>query len=356
MVSVQRIIKPFLVLAFANFLLVGCGGAPGGSASGGDLVATISFESAEPEDLTLAGQGGAEASVVRFKVADQFGVALRGVGVTFSLSDDVGGAFMSTTKATSDSSGVVSTVVRSGSAPVAVFVSARIEGTQIQAYSNEISISTSSFIASSFNIGVIVSETVTSMPGSPANYYVNPIQQTKSGSMLIGSAGELGGVEATLQMIVTDQFGHKVRDGARITVVSPVSGLVRPSTCVLEDGICQVSWVSVNSANVGDQIIILAYASGAEAFEDMNGNNVFDPGEPFVDYHEAFADENFNGVYDPGEFFVDANNNEVWDAVGNGVWDGPCISGDCDGEESTIIWDAVVLTLDACPIDGCATN
>ncbi|WP_018275455.1 Ig-like domain-containing protein [Teredinibacter turnerae] len=356
MVCVLRLIQSSFFLIFSSLLLAGCGGAPG-TVGSDDLVAKISFVSATPDYLTLAGQGGVEQSVVSFKVTDQYGAALSGVGVTFELSDDVGGARLSTTRASTGFDGEVNTVVSSGTAPVALYVTATIDGTHIQSFSDEISISTSGFSASSFSLSVIVSDEVTGS-SEPFDYYGNPYNPVTNGSLRIESAGELGGIEAELQMIVTDQFGHKVRDGAKVTIVSPMSGLVRPSACIVADGICQATWTSTSGSGygIGDHVILLAYASGAESFDDVNGNNIFDEGEQFVDFHEAFADENFNGMYDLGEFFVDANSNGVFDAVGNGVWDGPCLTDSCAGQDSTIIWNTLVLELGACPDEGCSAN
>jgi hypothetical protein len=45
---------------------------------------------------------------------------------------------------------------------------------------------------------------------------------------------------------------------------------------------------------------VLAYLPGEESFSDLNGNNVWDAGEPFQDMGQAFRDDNHNGVYDAG--------------------------------------------------------
>jgi hypothetical protein len=68
-------------------------------------------------------------------------------------------------------------------------------------------------------------------------------------------------------------------------------------------------------------VTIIAIADGEESFEDLNGNGVYDLGEPFIDLGEPFVDDNDNGVHDPGEWFLDVNGNGVYDGP-NGVWDG----------------------------------
>lgn len=62
-------------------------------------------------------------------------------------------------------------------------------------------------------------------------------------------------------------------------------------------------------------VTVIAVADGEEAFEDANGNGVYDAGEPFVDLGEPFVDANDNGQRDAGEWFLDVN--------ANGAYDGP---------------------------------
>jgi hypothetical protein len=46
---------------------------------------------------------------------------------------------------------------------------------------------------------------------------------------------------------------------------------------------------------------VTAYALGEESFIDLNGNNVFDNGEPFQDLGDVLKDSNFNGALDLAE-------------------------------------------------------
>ncbi len=67
-------------------------------------------------------------------------------------------------------------------------------------------------------------------------------------------------------------------------------------------------------------VTVIAVADGEEAFEDVNGNGVYDVGEPFVDLGEPFVDADDNGQRDAGEWFLDVNGNGVYDGP-NGRWD-----------------------------------
>jgi len=91
---------------------------------------------------------------------------------------------------------------------------------------------------------------------------------------------------------------------------------------------------------------VIAVMRGEEAFIDVNGNGVYDPGIDIfnpatMDLGEPFIDANDNGVFDPGEFYVDTNGNGVYDGP-NGVWDGPgCTQAGCSS--SPAIWISMNL-------------
>ncbi|BDG01689.1 hypothetical protein [Anaeromyxobacter oryzae] len=98
--------------------------------------------------------------------------------------------------------------------------------------------------------------------------------------------------------------------------VDPVAG--EPSTVVAGD-VCTAPLARRHNPRDGLSAIIVM-ASGEEGFVDLNGNGVWDAGEPFVDQGEPFVDANDNGAYDGGEYFVDLNANGVYDGP-NGKWD-----------------------------------
>lgn len=318
-----------------SIVLINCGGAPGESAgSGANTVATVGFDSLTLSDLALAGQGGDEISVVTFKVQTPDDEPLAGVTVDFAISSDANGTMLLVPSAVSDAEGLASTIVQSGNVAIAVTVEANIRDTIIRATSDQILIGTSNLVANKFPIAVENSDSIRWNPSF--------------GAFDVDSAARITGTEVGLSFILADRFGQTVRDNIGVTIVSPETGVISGKGCVTSDGNCTTTWRSTEGSAVGRVITILAYASGAEAFTDQNGNNIYDPGEPFDDLGEAYADENENGVYDVGEFFFDANGNGVYDADGNFLWDGPCQQTDpllCSGNSSTIIWDSVRLRL-----------
>lgn len=94
-----------------------------------------------------------------------------------------------------------------------------------------------------------------------------------------------------------------------------------------------------------------------EPFNDLNGNNVWDPAELFTDlnnnnnYDEAeeFIDTNNNGQFDKAENFVDDNQNGKWDSEepftdqGNGIYD---LGEKFEDIYDNNIWDAQIYYVD----------
>ena len=61
-------------------------------------------------------------------------------------------------------------------------------------------------------------------------------------------------------------------------------------------------------------VTLVAYAAGAEGFDDQNQSGTWDLGEPFDDLPEPYVDADDNGQWSPGEWYQDVNENGAWDA------------------------------------------
>jgi len=119
--------------------------------------------------------------------------------------------------------------------------------------------------------------------------------------------------------------------------VDPVFG--EPSFPIPLDPWCE----GPRTANPRDGLsTVIVMARGEEGFVDLNGNGVWDPGEPFIDMGEPFVDLNDDGIYEPGEPFFDAN--------GNGQWDGP--NGQWDSD--TVIWSETRVLYTGAPENAVA--
>lgn len=264
---------------------------------------TVSHISSTNEQLVLGGMGGVETSEVLFRLAGPQNVPIVGKSIRFSISSSAGQATIlpGWESGLTDHEGNVRTIIRSGTVAGPITVVATDNETGIQGHAQDITISTGVAVANRFSLSM----------------------NTKNPADAFDTDGEV----VVLTVTVTDIFGNPPIDGTRVSFVAPYVGLV-DDFCVLERGSCSVDWSSQGDrAANGYRSIVLAYMDGAEAFNDLNGNSVFDAQDKgqFSDLPEPFADKNNNGVYDAGEFFFDANKNGIWD-IGNGVWDGPCLS------------------------------
>lgn len=290
-----------------------------------DTVSGITAAAPEPDQLALKGIGGVETSSVTFTVRGENGAPVINETVMFSLSTTTGGISFSnnepltTTSGVTGNDGTITVNVYSGTANAIFRVLAEHAATGNSTQSSDITVSTGVPVASKFSMALT--------PFNP------PSDNTQ-------------GVEVSVSIISSDQYGNSVTDGTRVNFVSPESGQIE-SSCALENGRCSITWLS--GGDRGDyRSTIVAYTNGAEDFTDVNQNNVFDGSDiAGADQPEPYADENENGSYDSGEFFVDFNSNGVRD-LGDGVWNGPCLdtinqSALCPGAEQIVIADTLVI-------------
>ncbi len=133
------------------------------------------------------------------------------------------------------------------------------------------------------------------------------------------------GVTANIVALAGDSQGNALA-GVRVGFfVAPGRGVVSQSAVTTVDGVATGTIVASCPPNAAEPITVVAAVRGKEPFTDLNGNRVYDAGEPFVDLpRDAFLDVDRDGVFEPslGDFLVwDANQNGQYDAAGNGVYD-----------------------------------
>ncbi|HET7650281.1 MAG TPA: hypothetical protein VFL15_06245 [Gammaproteobacteria bacterium] len=275
---------------------------------------SIQFVSATPPTIALKGMGGvgsSESSTVVFKVLDTTGGIKPNTDVTFALNTTVGGVSLSSSTAKSDASGLVQTVVTSGTVAEPISVIATVQGPNGP-------ISTQS-------TGLAISG------GVPSQKYFSLSVDTYN-----PEGFDNDGATATITARLGDRFGNPVPDGTTVsfntrgpgaggTVGNGAGG---GGSCSTTNGACQVTWTSQNPrpatgtlSHVGDAYILVYASPGEEGFDDNNGDGVFDAGDTFTDEGEIYADSNASGSYDSGENFFDFNQNGSYDGP-NGKWDG----------------------------------
>lgn len=272
---------------------------------------SITYVSATPTNLALKGTGGigkSEVSTVVFKVLDSSGAVRPNTTVDFALNTTVGGITLSSASASSGSDGTVSTQVLSGIIATPVRVTATVRGTTISTQSEQLVISTGLPSQDGFSISIANL--------SPESWNVD-------------------GVTTAVTARLSDHFHNPVPDGTTVYFTTS-GGSITPS-CTTTGGACSVTWTSQNprpltttGAKKDGRAVILAYAIGEEAFVDLNGNGLADPGE-FTDTTGAFRDDNESGIWnsatEPPIPFFNATGFDPADGKYNGVLQGTAYIG-----------------------------
>lgn len=245
--------------------------------------ANLQYQAAVPQTIYLKGTGLVEVSTVTFKLVDATGVPVAGRDILLDLDTRTGGIKLdggdtAVTKKTA-ADGTVSVTVTAGSNPTPVFVKAQLVGGTLTSQSNRLTITTGLPTQDSFSLSV--------------------------GAHNI-EGWSYDGTTTSVRVIASDRLGNPVPDGTVINFISE-GAQVNPSNCTAKDGTCSVTFVSSERRPTGDseptgrvskgRITLLAYTLGEESFVDLNGDNLYQSGEPFSDLGDVFVDSNENGVY-----------------------------------------------------------
>lgn len=274
------------------------------------VLGSIQWVSTAPADsqIALAGAGGSETATVVFKVTDTTGGPVANQSVTFSLETTVGGLTLTPTTAITGSDGSVQTIVHAGTA----HGSARVKATTTRAGSTIFTVSP----------GIVISTGIPAQDRFSLSLSSHDVQ-----------GGNIDGTTVTVTARLADRFGNPAADGTTVEFTSN-GGHIDPS-CITTGGTgtCSVTWTSANPrpAATGLSVLghaeILAYTTGEEHFDDLNGNGIFDGSDTFTkdstgssvgvfswaedptidDIGEVYLDTNENGQFNSGEFYFDFN-------------------------------------------------
>lgn len=243
----------------------------------------IQFVSTAPQTIYLSTSTGATQALVTFKVVDNTGAPIANSSVTLALANvgsgvsiDVVGNTSSVVK-TTDSQGAVTVAVFAGSIPTSVQVTATAAG-----------------------VAPTSSNVLTVASGRP----VQKATSVSLGQFAIEGAN-IDGTTTTVSVSLADRQGNPVPDGTQVNLTSETGVLIPPS-CVTSGGSskCTVDIRSQGTRTSDGRVSILAYLPGEEDFQDLNSDNVYQLGEPFIDLGDAYRDDNEDGAFNPGEFTV----------------------------------------------------
>lgn len=237
------------------------------------------------------GQGRTEAAQISFRVVDQHGNGLSGVDVDFSPTTSTGGLSVSPTRATTDSTGRVMTMVSSGTipTPVRVIAEASRNGVKISGLSDTLTIST----------------------GLPMQKFMSMSADRYN------LEGRYDNEISRITVLLADQYGNPVSDNTAVNFVTEggAVGSSAQGACVTTNGGCTVDLRTQNFRPVNGRVTVLAYLQGVEDFTDNNGDGQYTctgytgttPYRPLVDTcpsgGEPFADQ--------GDAFLDTGNHAV---------------------------------------------
>lgn len=325
--------KNMFALLVAGTLITGCGGGGtdiSGGSSGGSTGGTTSGSTGTGSTVTA----GPAASIVADALTTKF-IALKGYNsvttetapVTFTVYDSNGvgvpnqlvdvsfainsssdaanvGYSLSSSQATTNSSGKITVYVHSGTVPRVISVTAKL-------HSNSAISGNSATIA-----------TGTGLPGSSDG--------TSNGMSAIGQGksainANVVGASSTFNIRLTDRFGANVPDGTVVrfssthgAVQGNLPGGTTSQFCTVTDGACEGKLIS-NSDYVGP-VYLLAYTLGEEGFKDTNGDGILQESEAF----DTSGLPLFNASSEPLKSpLVDMNNPDYVDYNGDNQWQAP---------------------------------
>ena len=284
----------------------------------------MTFVSATPAQIFVAGSGALEQSIVRFKVLSG-ATPLANVAVRFSLQVNPGGVGLGASGSVID---VLGTTDASGDATVSLF-SGTIPGpVRVRATL----VADAAVFAESQNLTVA--------SGPPSQRFMSLSVQTFN---IEGWAFDGSSTKLTVRL--ADRQGNAVEDGTVVNFTAE-GGQVAPSCATARlNGIssCSVDFISQNPRPAGGRVSVLAYASGTKDYVDVNGNNRYDAGaDTLIPIGDAYRDDDENGAYDSasGEFVIPRGGSTACAGVG---WTFPSRANTCDASLATTVRQQAVL-------------
>lgn len=261
--------------------------------------------SATGSSIVLKGSGGlgrSETAQLSFRVVDQQGNGLRGVNVDFTPTTTTGGLSVSPKNATTDASGLVTTMVSSGTipTPVRVLAEATRNGVKISGLSDTLTVST----------------------GLPIQKFMSMSAETYN-----IEGWNHDGEETEIKVMMADQYGNPVSDNTAVNFVTEGGsiGSAAQGACLTKDGACTVTLRSQEFRPLDGRVTVLAYAQGIENFVDANGDGQYTclvpattPYRPLVDRclsgGEEFPQPATGQQGDMGDPFLDADGDGQYNA------------------------------------------
>jgi hypothetical protein len=287
------------------------------------LANAITFVSATPAQIFVAGSGALEQSIVKFKALS--GVTPSpNVSVRFSIITNPGGVGLNASGATgdvtitTDALGEASVTVFSGTIPGPVKVRASL-------------VSDSTVFAETQNLSV--------SSGPPSQRFMS-----LSVSTFNIEGWNRDGTPTTLTVRLADRQGNPVENGTVVNFTAEGGQVASSCATVKVNGIssCSVDFMSQNFRPDDGRVSVLAYAAGTKDYTDNNGNNRFDSGDTLISLGDAYRDDDENAVWSAGEFVIPRGGSLACAPASKG-WPFPSKAGTCDTNLATTVRQQAVI-------------
>lgn len=283
----------------------------------------VSFVSATPAQIFIAGSGASEQSIVRFRVQSSAGTPLANVPVSISIPNNTGGVGLNASgatgsvAATTDAAGEVTVSVFSGTVPGPLRVRAELLASSPLVFAE--------------------SQNLTVASGPPSQRFMS-----LSVSTFNIEGRDRDGTGTTLTARIADRQGNAVEDGTVINFTAEGGQVARSCATTRVNNIssCSVDFVSQNPRPVDGRASVLAFTNGTKDYVDLNGNNRFDGSDTLVQIGDAYRDDNENNLFDAGEFTLTRGG--VATCIGSGG-PFPGRANTCDGLLATTVRQQAVI-------------
>ena len=282
----------------------------------------VSFVSATPAQIFIAGSGALEQAIVRFRVQSSAGTPLANTPVTFSIQNNPGGVGLSAAGATGS---VAATTDAAGQAAVSVFSGTLPGPLRVRAALT----ADPSIFAESQNLTVA--------SGPPSQRFMS-----LSVSTFNIEGRDRDGTATTLTARIADRQGNAVDDGTVINFTAEGGQVARSCATTRTNGIssCSVDFVSQNPRPADGRASVLAFTNGTKDYVDLNANNRFDAGDTLVQIGDAYRDDNESNLFDAGEFTLTRGGVATCTGTGGPF---PGRANTCDGLLATTVRQQAVI-------------
>lgn len=311
-------------------------GATSGTASASQQItvsppvaSTVNYVSATLNQIYIGGAGNPTISTLTYKVLTATGSPSQNTLVDFSIQSNPGGVVLDRNSAYTDSNGLVTATITSGTIPGPLKVRATIDGTTTYTDSQNLTVAS----------------------GPPSQRFMSV-----SVSTFNIEGQNIDGTPTTITVRLADRQGNPVVNG---TVVNFTAGGGQiPGSCATAIDLsghssCSVQWISQNYRPANGRVAILAYTAGTKDYLDNDYSNSYTANDTLYEMGDIFRDDNEDGVWNSGEFRIALGGTFSSSQPAQNLWVGgvcpavgapyPSIPGTCTGLLPTLVRQQVIV-------------